>query len=245
MAAPQQVQAAVDAGRRAGRGDDVAVVDIEYMRIDLHAWIALGQLARPLVMDGGGAAIEHAGGGQHEGAQAQADQLGAVGLGLAQRFQQRLGWRLVRVAPAGHDDDVGSRHVVQRVGRGDGEAGAGAQQAGRGGTHFDLEMLLACVAVIAAEYHAWHRQVKWPDAVICHHCDRLHELAFPVVSVSKRVYRQWQSCASGAGPAWPFWIENWPTVHCPRRRRAPTLAVPLKQLRSTAWLRQADRGHWW
>ena len=75
-----QVQAEVDAGGGAGRGEDAAVLDVEGRRVDL------GRAAGPQAVGvhpvgGGPAAVEQAGVGQHEGAGVQPDDTGAGPVG--------------------------------------------------------------------------------------------------------------------------------------------------------------------
>src|SRR5258707_13268711 len=78
---PHDVQAQVDAGGGAGRGEDVAVVDEQLARVDMDGRVALGEGGRVHPVGGGGAPVEQSGGGQHEGPGAQADDPGGLLVG--------------------------------------------------------------------------------------------------------------------------------------------------------------------
>lgn len=60
-----QVEAEVDAGGHAGRGEDVAVVDEEDLLVEPDAREAPLELGRVQPVRGGGPAVEQSGGGQH------------------------------------------------------------------------------------------------------------------------------------------------------------------------------------
>ena len=69
----QHVQAAIESGRGAGGGRDVAIVDIEHVRIEPHARIAAREIVGPRPVRRGRAAVEQARRREHVRAEAQSD----------------------------------------------------------------------------------------------------------------------------------------------------------------------------
>ncbi|MCY1179076.1 hypothetical protein D9M73_194560 [compost metagenome] len=98
------MQAGVDAGCAAGRGDQLARIDIEHVRVHQDVREAFGQFRCVAPVRGGAATVEQTGGGQHEHPRADRQQPRAPGMGLAQGGQQLLGYCSLAVAPAGNDD---------------------------------------------------------------------------------------------------------------------------------------------
>ena len=56
----QQVQAAIDTRRRAGRGQQRAIIDVEHTGIQAYRREALVELARPRPVSGGLASVQQA-----------------------------------------------------------------------------------------------------------------------------------------------------------------------------------------
>ena len=165
VALAQEVQATVERRRHPGRGHHLAGVDVEHAGPDLDLGVRLGQLGGVGPVGGRRAPFEQARGGQHESPQAQPDDGGAARMGIGQRPVERFGDRLVEIAPAGHDDDVGAGDAVEPVGRQQAEAALGAQRALLQRTDAELEARQALPGPILAENQARHRQVKGADAV--------------------------------------------------------------------------------
>jgi hypothetical protein len=117
VVAPHQVQQHVQAGSRAGRGDDLAGIDIQVIFQYLDARITARQLFRIAPVGGGAQAIEHSGGGEHEHPGTDRAQARAALVGRTDQCQQRRRWFLVCVAPARDDDGVGARNQLRRVRR--------------------------------------------------------------------------------------------------------------------------------
>ncbi len=161
----QHMQAAVEAGGGAGRGQHVAVVDIEHIGIEPHARKAAREVVRPCPVGRRRPVVEHAGGSQHERAEAQPDQLGAACMGGAQCVEQGGGWHLVRIAPARHDDRVRIGECFESMRDGDREAGGGGQDAALGSADAKVEIGQAAVAAVLAEHHARYRKMERVDAV--------------------------------------------------------------------------------
>ncbi|MNZ73452.1 hypothetical protein D3C78_918630 [compost metagenome] len=178
------MQAAVDPGGRAGRGEQAAVLDIEHIGIHLHVRIARGELFCPGPVGGCPPSRQQAGLGQHEGAEAQANHLRATVVGRDQGCEQRLGRSFHRVAPAGHDHRLCPLQSLQSVIDRHPEARRGAQQTGLRRAHLKLERRHA--GVMIAEHHAGHRQVKGADAVEGDHGDRMTRHArFPLLGLHR------------------------------------------------------------
>jgi hypothetical protein len=100
------VQAGVDAGGRAGAGDDPAVLDVEDVLIHQGGRVLAREFLRVVPVSCAAAAVEQASPGQGKGAGADRHHPGATGVGGAQSVQHGFGQ--VLVAPVrGHDDQVG------------------------------------------------------------------------------------------------------------------------------------------
>ena len=91
VVAAEDVQAEVEARGDAGRGQHVALVDVEHVGLDAHARVAGGEVGGVAPVGGRAAAVEHAGGGQRERAGADRDHARAAGVRGAQRVEHRLG----------------------------------------------------------------------------------------------------------------------------------------------------------
>ncbi|MCY1527086.1 hypothetical protein D9M68_621400 [compost metagenome] len=89
VAHAQQVQAAVDARGRARRSEHVAVVHVQHLGLQHDLRVLFGERRGQVPVRGGGPAVEQAGLGQHEGAQAQPDHGGAAPVRRLQRTDQR------------------------------------------------------------------------------------------------------------------------------------------------------------
>ncbi len=164
-----QVQAAVDAGDGACRGQQAVVLDVQHVGLHPHRREAPSEILRPHPVGGGAATVEQPSLGQHEGPQAQAHQLRTACTGRDQRIQQRLWRTLVWIAPARHDHGL---RLGQRFQPGlglDGEPHRGSQPARLGGADTQVEGLRAGVVALLAEHQAGHRQVERTDAVEGHH----------------------------------------------------------------------------
>ncbi len=105
------VQAQVEGGRAARRGEDAAVVDEEHVRFELHGRKPLPEEVGPLPVRGGPPPVEHPGLGEREGPAAEAHRAGAARVGPADGVRDGGPSRHVGVRPVGHD------HGVRGVGR--------------------------------------------------------------------------------------------------------------------------------
>ncbi len=81
VVAADDVEAEVEAGRASGRGQNVAVVEVQHPRVDVDCGIPLGELGGMGPVGGGPPAVEQSGGGQHEGSCAQRQDAGPPGVG--------------------------------------------------------------------------------------------------------------------------------------------------------------------
>ena len=86
----QQVQAGVDPGRGPGAGDDPPLVDVQLIRFQRHQREACPEDIRPLPVRRGCVPVQHAAVVEGEGAEAEAEQFGAVVPRIAQRGRQLI-----------------------------------------------------------------------------------------------------------------------------------------------------------
>jgi hypothetical protein len=145
----------LDAGGDAGRGQHVALVDVQHFRIHLHLRMAARQLRSRGPVRGGRASVQQAGFQHRKGAQAQRHHAGAARVRLTQRLQQRRRGGAAVVVPGRHDDDVGALQAIESVAGTNAEAGAGLQHGGTEAAHAQFEFLPSAQA--AAEHQAGHR----------------------------------------------------------------------------------------
>ncbi len=115
------VQAEIEAGGAAGRGEHRAFVHIEDIGVHTDIGIAPGQGFGVAPMSRRALPVEHAGGGEHEHARADRHQPAAAFRNALQRIQQGLWRRLGCAPPAGHDHRVGPLDQTQVVRRLDGK----------------------------------------------------------------------------------------------------------------------------
>lgn len=170
-APPHDVQAAVEACRRAGRRHQVAVVHVQHVGIEFHARKAPGEIVGPRPVRGGRAALEQAGRGEHVGAEAQADELRAARGDRADRIEQRVGRHFVRAPPGRHDDDVCIVERIEPVRCGDREATRRRERAALGRADAELECGRRGRVAFLAEHDRRHRQMERADAVVRDHGD--------------------------------------------------------------------------
>jgi hypothetical protein len=108
------VQAQVDAGGHAGRGQDAAFVNVKHMGIHRHRWIVARQRRGLLPVGGGAPAVEQARGSEHERTRADGDHAGTAGRGHGQGRAHPLRWRS-RAGLARHDDRVSAGQRIEAV----------------------------------------------------------------------------------------------------------------------------------
>ncbi len=111
------MQAQVQSGRRTGRGEDPAVVDVQDAGVDLDVRIGGGQEVGRDPVGGGPQPVQKARGGQRERARADRRDACALAGGCPQRVTYGGGERRRRVGRAGHDDRVRAREPFQAPGR--------------------------------------------------------------------------------------------------------------------------------
>ena len=137
--AAYEVQTRVDAGGGAGAGEHVTFVDEERGWVDRHLGVGRGQRAGEGPVRRCASAVEQARGCHHEGAEAEPDDHGAVGMSGLQSCQHWLIRPLVRVSPGGDNDDAGGFQGIQLVGRPDLQPTGGAQRPRLGGHRLELK----------------------------------------------------------------------------------------------------------
>jgi hypothetical protein len=166
--AADDVQAQVDAGGHAGRGQDVAVVDEEDVGVELHLREPAAEALGVGPVGGGRAAVEQPGRGQHEGAGADGHH---PGLRAAQGQRGgdlgAQGGRHVRRVQmdAGHDQGVRSGDGRRVVVGPDLEAGRAAGRAAVGGDDGHLVEALQVGVERAVKDLGGNAQVKGHDLI--------------------------------------------------------------------------------
>jgi hypothetical protein len=111
---PDHVQAEVYARGAAGRGQDVAVVQIENRRVDHDEWIAPSQFAALGPMRRDPSPVEQPGRGQHERTGTQRDHARAPPVGATQGLHDVVRY-LTTGAEGRHDDRVGAAQLIQTM----------------------------------------------------------------------------------------------------------------------------------
>ncbi len=175
VVAADHVQAQVDAGRRAGRGED-AVVDEQHVRVETDPREQAVEAVRPGPVRGRPAAVEQAGGGQDERAGADRHDPGASPVGRDQGLDQlrrRAAVGQHRTAARRRDDHgIGVAEQVDAVIREQAEPGAGGHGTtveGAGAHLVQRNLLLICRRVEEAGgdaevegIHVVHGQNRYP-----------------------------------------------------------------------------------
>ncbi|GGC92886.1 hypothetical protein GCM10011396_45200 [Undibacterium terreum] len=103
------MQAAIDACSDARRGEDIAFVDIQYIRIHFYFGMSFGQCVDTFPVSGGGFAVQKASLGQRKRPNTQPHDSSASAVRPLKRFEQRR-WGLATVVMPGRHD-----HQVRRV----------------------------------------------------------------------------------------------------------------------------------
>jgi len=157
--APDQVQAGVDPGGGAGAGDEVAVVDVEDVRVDLDLRVAGAQLVDAVPVRGDLPAVQDPGLGQHEHPRAHAEHHRPVRLRVPQGLEGLLG---ELAHPGGGDgDEVGAAQAVEPVPRDDVDtAGRADRPAGLRSAHPEVEHGQPVVGAVQAEDLAQHPELE-------------------------------------------------------------------------------------
>lgn len=114
--AAQDVQAQVDAGGGAGRGEHAALVDEQHVLVDLDERVPGHECPRVVPVRRGALAVEQARGGEREGARRDGGEPRAPVVGGDQCVDDGLRRVVaVREPVAGDEDDVGPRKGVEAV----------------------------------------------------------------------------------------------------------------------------------
>lgn len=121
VVAADDVQAEVEGGGAACGGEDVAVVDEQHVRFEVHGRESGAEVVGPLPVRGGSAAVEDAGFGEGEGAAAEADEAGAAGVGAADGVEDGGSAGCVDVGAVGDDEGVGGVGGAEIGDAGEGE----------------------------------------------------------------------------------------------------------------------------
>jgi len=167
----QQVQAAVDSRRGAGRGRQLAVLDVEHRGIQANLRVAPGKMGRALPVRSRAAAIEQAGFRQHVGAQTEPDDVGTAPVGGDQRSEQ-FRWRpFVGITPARHDHGARPGDRREAVLDVQGESGRCPQRRFVDRKHAQREGRHAGMGL--AKHHAGHGEMEGADAIEGEHRDNV------------------------------------------------------------------------
>ena len=164
VVAADQVQAEVDGGRAARRGQDVAVVDVEHVGVDGEGRIPGGQLGALGPVRGDPPPVQQPGRGQHEGSGAQRHQARAAGVRLAQRRQHGRG-RPVRCPARRHQHGVRPQHLLQAVRDLHAQPVVEGHRS-RSTDHQAVPGLVGAGREVGAEDLGGHRQPEWVHPVV-------------------------------------------------------------------------------
>jgi hypothetical protein len=165
-----QVQAQVDPRGRAGRGEDVVAVHIEHVRRHLHARKPARQERCVAPVGGGAAAVQQAGGGEHEGARADGHQPCSARVGAAQRLRHPPRRVAMNIGRARDDDRVRSLELLEAVIYRQAEAAHGGQQSRSLGAHREgVPMVRLELRPRQREHLGRHPKLERRDALVCHH----------------------------------------------------------------------------
>jgi hypothetical protein len=145
------VQAQVEGGRAASRGEDVAVVDEEHVRFELDRREPGPEVVSPLPVRGGPAPVQDTGLGQGERAAAEAHQPRAAGPGAPDRREDGRAPGHVDVRAVGHDQGVRPVGRLQPGDAGEREEAVAHQRAGRGGAEAEVVQVTAQLGAAEAE----------------------------------------------------------------------------------------------
>lgn len=159
------VQAAVQPGGDAGRGDDVTVVDIEHVGVDGDVGVKRLELIGIGPMRGRLASRQQPGGGNGEGAEAQAHDQRAAPVGAVERLLHWGGKRSFKILPARDDDDIGVVKRLQPVRDSDAQPGIGVDRSFFDGADAEVEPRQPELRAVRAEHQARHGKMEGADAV--------------------------------------------------------------------------------
>ncbi len=141
----------------------LSVFHIQDVRVDIHGWKPVGHRLRVLPVCRRPPTIQETGLRKHVCAEAQAHDLYATRVRLAQCLEQALRWPFVHVAPAGDHDRVGLLQCVQRGQVRQAEACRGLQGRWLGCANNHLERRITSQRV--PEHDARNGQVEGADPV--------------------------------------------------------------------------------
>ncbi len=110
---PDDVETQIDPGRDAGGREDIAVVDEQAVRNDIHAGVAALQIVGPSPVRRGGAPVEDSGGGKSEGSCADRYEAGAARMRRLQGVKDDRRHRSVDVLIARDDHGLGSVDSIE------------------------------------------------------------------------------------------------------------------------------------
>ena len=165
-----QVQAQVDAGGRAGAGEDRAVLDVEHRRIDHDVRVARGEGVGEKPVRARAAPVEQTGRCQGERAAADREHPAAPGDAGPQRVDERGGRRAVE-RPGRDGDQVGGGEPPEPMLGADGEARRGAQRGCVDGDDREVVDRQPSVGPRRAEDLAEHAELERGDALAGHDGD--------------------------------------------------------------------------
>ena len=105
---PDDVETQIDPGGDPGGREDIAVIDEQAVRNDIHAGVAALQIVGPSPVRRGGAPVEDSGGGKSEGSRADRYEAGAARMRRLQGVKDDRRHRSVDVLISRDDHGLGS-----------------------------------------------------------------------------------------------------------------------------------------
>ena len=158
-----EMQATVDGGSRACRGDDVPFIHIKCRGIDTHLRILGAELLRCRPVCGGFPSVKQLGLRQDKCTQAQAHERGLALVCSLQSLDEPRGCRRQVVWPTRDDDHICSFQCLPVVRGLDSETHSAANDRAIDGAKVQIKRRGGLVNI--AKHDAGHRQVKWTDAI--------------------------------------------------------------------------------
>ena len=110
---PDDVETQIDPGRDPGGREDIAVIDEQAVRNDIHVGVAALQIVGQSPVRRGGAPVEDSGGGKREGSRADRYEAGAARMRRLQGVEDDRRHRSVDVLIARDDHGLGSVDSIE------------------------------------------------------------------------------------------------------------------------------------
>ena len=165
----EYVQANIQARRGSGRGQDIAIVDVEYVWLHMNRREAPGELVHALPVSRRTPSLEQTCRRKYVSAETQTNKFRAAIVRTFQRREQSWGRRIQLFSPTRHDDGIGCFENFDRREIGETESCGRPDFAGFTGAYHDIENARGCNC---AEHERRYRQMERNDAMESNHSYR-------------------------------------------------------------------------